>query len=137
MTITDVRIKLVNDNKSLLAFVSIEFDRQFILHDLKLISSKSGDGTTFVAMPSRHRQKRCPKCNRNNRLAANYCSNCSIPLARIVGLEPESLYADIGHPITPECRETIEKTIVAAYNRELELSRKPGYSCTYSWSPNS
>lgn len=51
MTISDVRIRLVNreDNK-LKAVASITIDQCFVVHDIKVIESAEG---LFIAMPSR------------------------------------------------------------------------------------
>ncbi|MBN1410600.1 MAG: septation regulator SpoVG [Spirochaetales bacterium] len=49
MEITDVRIKKVEANNKLKAFVSLTFDNCFVVHDLKIIKGKEG---MFVAMPN-------------------------------------------------------------------------------------
>lgn len=52
MDITDVRLRLVDTNRSakLKAFASITIDNVFVIHDLKVIDGHKG---LFVAMPSR------------------------------------------------------------------------------------
>ena len=50
MEITDVRIRKVNGDGKLKAYVSITFDEKFVVHDLKVIEGKKG---YFVAMPSK------------------------------------------------------------------------------------
>ena len=51
MTITEVRIKLCEENNErLLAFCSVTFNNAFVVRDLKIIEGTRG---TFVAMPSR------------------------------------------------------------------------------------
>ena len=52
MDITDVRLRLVETNRSakLKAFASITIDNVFVIHDLKVIEGHKG---LFVAMPSR------------------------------------------------------------------------------------
>ncbi|MGM0607852.1 MAG: septation regulator SpoVG [Candidatus Muiribacteriota bacterium] len=50
MEITDVRIRKVNGDGKLKAYVSITFDDIFVIHDLKIIEGKKGP---FVAMPSK------------------------------------------------------------------------------------
>src|SRR5205823_2607714 len=37
------------------------------------------------------------------------------------------LHADIAHPINAECRQDIERRVIAAYLDELERSKQPGY----------
>ena len=50
MDITDIRIKKVNTEGKLKAYVTVTFDDCFVVHNLKIISGKAG---TFIAMPSR------------------------------------------------------------------------------------
>ena len=58
MVITEVRIKLMEDNNERLqAFCSVTFDDAFVVRDLKIIEGTKG---SFVAMPSRKLTDRCP-----------------------------------------------------------------------------
>jgi stage V sporulation protein G len=50
MEITDIRIRKVETEGKLKAYVTLTFDRCFVVHNLKIISGQAG---TFVAMPSR------------------------------------------------------------------------------------
>ena len=50
MKITDVRIRKINDESKMKAIVSITFDDEFVVHDIKIIDGRNG---LFVAMPSR------------------------------------------------------------------------------------
>lgn len=50
MKITDVRIRKVNDEGKMRAVVSVTFDDEFVVHDIKIIDGQSG---LFIAMPSR------------------------------------------------------------------------------------
>ena len=50
MKITDVRIRKVNDEGKMKAVVSVTFDDEFVVHDIKVIEGQSG---LFIAMPSR------------------------------------------------------------------------------------
>ena len=50
MNITDVRIRKVSDEGKMKAVVSITFDDEFVVHDIKVIDGQNG---LFVAMPSR------------------------------------------------------------------------------------
>ena len=50
MNITDVRIRKVNDDGKMKAIVSITFDDEFVVHDIKSIEGQNGP---FIAMPSR------------------------------------------------------------------------------------
>ncbi|MCL2699461.1 MAG: septation regulator SpoVG [Defluviitaleaceae bacterium] len=50
MEITDVRIRKVSKEGKMRAVVSITFDDEFVVHDIKVID---GDKGWFIAMPSR------------------------------------------------------------------------------------
>lgn len=50
MNITDVRIRKVTDEGKMKAIVSVTFDDEFVVHDIKIIEGQNG---LFVAMPSR------------------------------------------------------------------------------------
>ncbi|MBR2349282.1 MAG: septation regulator SpoVG [Clostridia bacterium] len=51
MQITDVRIKLINqDEKKLRAVASVIIDSAFVVHDIKVIEGSEG---CFIVMPSR------------------------------------------------------------------------------------
>ena len=53
MDITDIRIRRVESEGNLKAYVTLTFDDCFAVHNLKIIRGQSG---TFVAMPSRKTQ---------------------------------------------------------------------------------
>lgn len=50
MQITDVRVRRVNKEGKMKAIVSITFDNEFVIHDIKVIEGEKG---LFIAMPSR------------------------------------------------------------------------------------
>jgi len=50
MTITDVRIRKIAAEGKMKAIVSITFDNEFVIHDIKVIEGQNG---LFIAMPSR------------------------------------------------------------------------------------
>jgi stage V sporulation protein G len=50
MEITDIRIKRVESDNKLKAYVTVTFDNCFVVHNLKIIMGQFG---RFVAMPSR------------------------------------------------------------------------------------
>lgn len=52
MDITDIRIRLCDEDK-LKGFVSVTFDKCFVIRGMKIIEGSSG---YFIAMPSRKRQ---------------------------------------------------------------------------------
>ena len=52
MNITDVRVRKVNDEGKMKAVVSITFDDEFVVHDIK-IKVIEGEKGLFIAMPSK------------------------------------------------------------------------------------
>jgi stage V sporulation protein G len=50
MEITDVRIRKIDVEGKMKAVVSVTFDNEFVVHDIKVIESQNG---LFIAMPSR------------------------------------------------------------------------------------
>ncbi len=50
MTITDVRVRKLNQEGRMKAIVSITFDDAFVVHDVKVVEGQNG---LFAAMPSR------------------------------------------------------------------------------------
>ncbi len=50
MQITDVRIRKIATDGKMKAIVSVTFDDQFVIHDIKVIEGQNG---LFIAMPSR------------------------------------------------------------------------------------
>ena len=50
MKVTDVRIRKVSAEGKMKAIVSVTFDDEFVVHDIKIIEGQNG---LFIAMPSR------------------------------------------------------------------------------------
>lgn len=50
MKITDVRLRKISEEGKMKAIVSVTFDNEFVVHDIKIIEGQNG---LFVAMPSR------------------------------------------------------------------------------------
>lgn len=50
MQITDIRVRQVFDEGKMKARVSVTFDDQFVIHEIKVIE---GDNGVFIAMPSK------------------------------------------------------------------------------------
>ena len=133
MEITEVRIKLTEDSDDRLqAFCSITFDDCFVVRDLKIIEGTNGP---FVAMPSRKLTSHCSRCGSKNHLRACYCNSCGGKLNPDRASRDQEgrakLYADIAHPVNSKCREQIQERVISAFQRELELSRQPGYVSRY------
>ncbi|HMF15765.1 MAG TPA: SpoVG family protein [Gemmataceae bacterium] len=133
MEITEVRIKLMEDNNErLLAFCSITFDDAFVIRDLKIIEGAKG---SFVAMPSRKLTDRCPQCGCKNHLRARHCNQCGCKLNEERATRDADgrakLHADIAHPINSACREVVQTAIIKAYQEERERSKQPGYVSSY------
>lgn len=128
MDISEVQVKIVRDpSDKLLAYCTITIGRGFVIRDLKIIDGPNGP---FVAMPSRKLMRRCHGCGTKNHLRARFCNECGKklppPRTRNEGPRPR-LHADVAHPINSRTRELLHKTVMAAYERELERSRQPGY----------
>jgi stage V sporulation protein G len=127
--ITEVRVKLMNDKtEKLQAFCSITISNDFVVRDLKIIEGSSGP---FVAMPSRKLAEKCPKCGCKNHLRANYCNECGGRLKSDRAARDDKgrtkLHADIAHPINSQCREELQKKVLAAYQEEIDRSKQEGY----------
>ena len=128
MVITEVRIKLVEENNErLMAFCSITLDNAFVIRDLKIIEGTKG---LFVAMPSRKLTDRCTHCGSKNHLRSRFCNNCGHKLdenraARDVDGRAK-LHADIAHPINSACREVMQAAIIKAFSEEKERAKLPG-----------
>lgn len=133
MVITEVRIKLVEENNErLMAFCSITLDNAFVIRDLKIIEGTKG---LFVAMPSRKLTDRCHTCGSKNHLRARFCNNCGHKLDENRASRDmdgrAKLHADIAHPINSSCREVMQSAIIKSFNEEKERAKQPGYVCTY------
>lgn len=133
MVITEVRIKLMEDNNERLqAFCSVTFDDAFVIRDLKIIEGTKG---SFVAMPSRKLTDRCPQCGTKNHLRSRHCNQCGGRLNEDRATRDTQgrakLHADIAHPINSGCREIIQKAVLKSYQEEKDRSKQPGYACRY------
>ena len=82
MRITDVRVRKIDKEGKMKAIVSVTFDDEFVVHDIKVID---GDKGLFVAMPSKKAS--------------------------------DGGYRDIAHPINSSTRDSIQKTILEAYQK--------------------
>lgn len=133
MVITEVRIKLMEDNNERLqAFCSVTFDDAFVIRDLKIIEGAKG---SFVAMPSRKLTDRCGKCGTKNHLRSRFCNQCGGRLDENRAIRDTDgrakLHADIAHPINSACRETIQGAVIKSFHEEKLRSKQPGYVCRY------
>lgn len=141
MEITDIRIKLAAEKVGRLkAFVSVVFDDQFIVHDIKIIEGRGRPGAPpemFLSMPSHQIADRCPSCDCKNHLRARYCSDCGRPLnpARAyASLQPGELVRwriDMANPLDREFRQRLTQTVLDSYQNELRLATMPGYKSRY------
>ena len=136
MNITEVRVKLADAHlekrSRILAYCLVLIDDAFLVRDIKIIHV---DGRFLVAMPSRQLHDRCPRCRQKNSLQASFCHHCGVALSpdrapRDTGDRPR-LYADVAHPVNAESRSYVERVILAAYLREVELSKDPDYSARW------
>ena len=136
MEITEVRIRLMEEqNERLKVFCSITIDDSFVVRDMKIIEGINGP---FVAMPSRKMTAHCNRCNCKNHLRAAFCNQCGARQHENQTLKDDDdddgrvkLFADIAHPINPECREMIQDIIIEAFEEEKLKSQIPGYISSY------
>ncbi len=124
MEVTEVRVFLRNkdSNKKLKAYVTITFDNCFVVRDVKVIEGSKG---LFVAMPSSKMKSTCPQCSHRNVIRSRHCNQCGAVLeesTKTVSTEEnrQAEHKDIAHPITPECREYIQKKVLQAYEEEAK-----------------
>lgn len=89
MNITDIRIRKINEQGKLKAVVSITFDDEFVVHDIKIIEGNRG---RFIAMPSRNTYDK---------------------------YSGEEEFRDIAHPIKHETRVKIQKAILDKYEESV------------------
>ena len=129
MEITEVKVFLKEgQDKKLKAYATLTFDKQFVVRNVKVIEGGKG---FFVAMPSRRVKDNCPKCGHKNELRSRFCNQCGVTLEGQSRRTPapsassargeeerQAEHKDIAHPITLECREYIQKEVLAAYEAE-------------------
>lgn len=110
------------------AFCSITLDHQFVVRDIKIIRRQDG---LFVAMPSRKIALHCPSCRVKNSLQSRYCNGCG---QRLPPFDPQfhrKLFADVAHPVNPQCRLEMQQRILEEYEAELLRAQQPGYRSNY------
>jgi stage V sporulation protein G len=126
MEITEVRIFLrESEDRKLKAYATITIDNAFVVRNVKVIEGNKG---LFVAMPSRKLREACPKCRFKNAIRSKFCNQCGAAIPQLERREDgeggrQSGHRDIAHPITPECREYIQKKVLDAYHGELKGGR--------------
>ena len=131
MKITEIRIFKKEDPKNKLrAFATITLDDAFVVRDIKVIEGGKG---LFVAMPSRRMKDPCPRCSHRNERGSKFCNQCGANIEGVTSRNPNSAdgedrdneHKDIAHPITIECREYIQKTVLEAYDKEKTKNHIP------------
>lgn len=88
MRITDIRFKElsnIKDIRKLLGIVSVTFDGEFVVHDIKIIDGEKGP---FIAMPS---------------------------ATKVDPETGEKSYRDIAHPIKSSTRAYLQREILSAF----------------------
>jgi stage V sporulation protein G len=140
MEVTEVRVFLRNkdSNKKLKAYVTVTFDNSFVVRDVKVIEGSKG---LFVAMPSTKMKTTCPQCGHRNVVRSKFCNQCgsNIEQESKPAATPEEArqteHKDIAHPITPECREYIQKKVLKAYEEEVQKSPEGNISNAANTTP--
>lgn len=135
MEITEVKIFLKEgQDKKLKAYATITFDGVFVVRNVKIIDGNKG---LFVAMPSRKLKEPCPKCGFRNTVRSKFCNQCGSSLPMTEHKAPaangddaarQSEHKDIAHPITAECRDYIQKSVLDAYAKETKSPSAPAPS---------
>lgn len=126
MEITEIRVRPMEEREGRLrAYVTLTFDNEFVIRDVKVIDGKRG---LFVAMPSRRVREKCIGCGFENEIRSKFCNRCGkdmppIPAATDPNAVPKSEHRDLAHPITSQCREYIQEKVLEAY--EAETSQSP------------
>lgn len=131
MRLSEIKVHLCPPASGRLkAFCTLTLDNTFVVRDVKVIQ---GDDGLFIAMPSRKLCDHCPRCHEKNHLRAKFCNQCGTRLNENrhlryrLGPDRLKLHADIAHPIHAQARLEVERQVLKAYEREIELSRQPGY----------
>ncbi len=126
MVISDIQIRLADacdTNDRILAYVTVAFDSQFVVHDIKIINSQYGP---FIAMPSRRIALPCPQCGVKNGNRNNYCCNCGNSMPTSPPRERmKDNFMDIAHPISSYFRSFLQSAILDAYHLELANPKVP------------
>jgi stage V sporulation protein G len=126
--VTEVRIKLASDeDDKLLGYCSVTLNDSFVIKDLKIIQ---GDGSPFIAMPSRKITDKCPKCGYKNHLRAKFCNECGAKLpqnrAETDARGRAKLHFDLVHPIRSEVRDYVHRKIIEAFEQEAARIKSGG-----------
>jgi len=119
MEITNVRVRLAEGgNERLCGYCTITIDDEVVVRDLRIIAGEKG---LFVAMPSRKNMQRCNRCSQKNPFKAKFCNECGTKLKSSLQPPGQSrLHIDIAHPITSECRNLIQSSVLEAFEAEKE-----------------
>lgn len=129
MKVTRVEIAIpFKGPKELLAYVTIELDRCFVVHGMRLINKTSGRNGQFIAMPSKKTGDRCSICRAYNAFDAKFCEQCGAPCQnRPMPLEELGVrrHQDVAHPLTTEFRRELEVAVFAAYDRAIAEANNP------------
>lgn len=122
MQVTEVKTKIMlQPSNKLRAFCTVTFDSSFVVRDLKIIESNRGG--FFVAMPSRVITDRCPQCRSKNPINAKFCIECGHQLNVNRAVKDSrgylKIHTDIAHPITIQCRDMIQESVIKVFKEEL------------------
>jgi len=124
--VTEVQVNLCeNSDERLRAYCAVIFDGCFVVHNVRVIEKSNG---LLVAMPSRKVTSKCAGCGFKNAIDSTFCSNCGrkqLDSVEIRKLQAETkIHFDIAHPINAECRQMLEKKVLAAYQDALDRSQQ-------------
>ena len=118
MKITDVRVRKVTADGKMKAIVSVTFDEEFVVHDIKIIEGQNG---LFIAMPSR---KMADGEFRDIAHPINAATRKKIQEA--IFLEYEKVLAlEAKHEVETELETEVEAELETEVETELETEVEP------------
>ncbi len=127
MNITNIDIRLVPltfGNGHLRAYASVELDRVFVVHSMRIIEAS---GRLFVSMPSKKTTIQCTGCCKAIDFDSHFCPKCGAPQESAPPGSIDHRTRDIAHPTCGEFRAVLERAVLQRYREELSR-QSPGSS---------
>lgn len=128
MEVTEVQVRLVSErerpNDRILAYVSVVFDGQLVVHDVRVVKGHRG---LLVAMPDRMITDRCYSCHAKNGIRHEFCCQCGVRIDRTRALKDgwAQTHKDVLHPLDLTFRRETEAFILNAYHKEVGRLSSP------------
>lgn len=117
MRVSSVKLKLI-DSDVLKAEADIEFEREFVVHGVKIVQL---NGRLVVCMPARKVRIRCGNgtCGHRNDADARFCNKCGGPV-EAKAWQGRKIIDDVCHPICSSLRNEINECVLQEYERRLQ-----------------